>query len=118
MRIAIERYNAIMESIGLEFCTIGRPYSAKETVHFTLRDMVAEVDYHFSNYFDPYHESYRMTHSDDEFERNLALRDRGEMRYFLSSYAKYVHEMPMYMGHCSKYDTPASEFLWRVYGNL
>ena len=58
---AVKRYNSIMEHIGYEHLTIGTSYS-EETDDWNLRDMVAEMDYVYSTYFENGHCNGDMRH--------------------------------------------------------
>lgn len=100
---AVKRYNSIMEHIGYEHLTIGTSYS-EETDDWNLRDMVAEMDYVYSTYFEDGHCNGDMRHSDEPKERKMWRNETARIKRFIEKYEPYIKEMKCSDGHCSRFD--------------
>ena len=96
-------YNDIMNQIGYEHKTIGEPLS-EGTEGWNLRDMVAEMDYVLSCYYEEGHCMGDMRYSEDPDERKAWRNETGRMKRFLKRYRPQIVGMICTAGHCSKYD--------------
>ena len=103
METAIKRYNDIMGKIGYEHNQIGTCFS-EDTDDWNLRDMVAELDYVYSCYFEEGHCNGDMRYSDDPDERRMWRNETARIKRFIDRYAPYVKDMTCAQGHCSSYD--------------
>ena len=101
METAIKRYNDIMNSIGYEHKTIGEPLS-EDTENWNLRDMVAEVDYVLSCYYEDGHILGDMRYDEDDIR--IWRNETGRLKRFLNRYVPFITDMICTTGHCSKYD--------------
>lgn len=100
---AIKKYNEIMNHCGYEHCTIGTDFS-EDTDDWNLRDMVAEMDYVLSTYYESGHCNGDMRYGDDD-ERKAWRNDTARIKRFITKYASFVTDMTCAAGHCwSKYD--------------
>ena len=100
---AVKRYNKIMEHIGYEHNTIGTCFS-ENTENWNLRDMVAEMDYVYSCYFESGHCNGDMRYSDDADERKMWRSETGKIKRFIDRYKPYIEGMKCSEGHCSQFD--------------
>lgn len=101
---AIKKYNEIMEHCGYEHETIGTDFS-EDTDDWNLRDMVAEMDYVLSTYYESGHCNNEMRYSDNPDERKAWRNDTARIKRFIVKYAPFVTDMVCAAGHCSsKYD--------------
>lgn len=100
---AVKRYNKIMEHIGYEHNTIGTCFS-ENTENWNLRDMVAEMDYVYSCYFESGHYNGDMRYSDDADERRMWRSETGKIKRFIDRYKPYIEGMKCSEGHCSQFD--------------
>ena len=101
--IAVKRYNAIMERIGYEHNTIGTSFS-DETEDWNLRDMVAEMDYVYSCYFEDGHCNGDMRYSDDPDERRMWHNETALIKRFIDRFKPHIDGIKCTHGHCSKFD--------------
>lgn len=99
---AVERYNTIMFTIGYEHNTIGTSFS-ESTDGWNLRDMVAEVDYTLSTYFEDGHCNAEMRYGDKD-EKAMWRSETGKLKRFVKRYEPYIKDMKCTSGHCSMYD--------------
>ena len=78
---AIKRYNKLMYSIGVDHKTIGTP-DAENTEGWSIEDMVSEVLYWRSLFFEEGNEFYYYRQTNPRAARNdLARMDRFINRY-------------------------------------
>lgn len=100
---ATKRYNDLMFSLCYEHNTIGTKLS-EDTEGWNLRDMVAEVDYVLSGYYESGHMNAEMRYSDDEEERKAWRSETGKLKRFINAYEPFIGDLVCVSGHCSKYD--------------
>ena len=103
MDTAIRWYNDIMNQVGYEHRTIGEPLS-EDTENWNIRDMVAEMDYVLSTYYEVGHCNEEMRHSEEEIERRSWRNETGRMKRFLKKYKQYIGGVVCTAGHCSRFD--------------
>ena len=99
---ALNKYNDIMELVGYEHSTIGTRYS-ESTEYWNLRDMVAEVDYVLSTYYEAGHCNEELRHLGDE-DYKLWKRETGFLSRFINKYVPYIADIKCFEHHCSNYD--------------
>ena len=100
---AVERYNNLMYSIGYEHLTIGTIYS-ESTDGWNIRDLVSEVDYTLSNYYDEGHFNGMMKYSEELEERKIWKSETSKLQRFIKAYEPYIKSVKCHARHCSKYD--------------
>lgn len=96
---AKKRYNDLMFELCYEHNTIGTSYS-EDTDQWNIRDMVAEVDYILSTY-------YEWGHVNEELkEENPKLwhSETGKLKRFIDAYKPFIANVVCFEGHCSRYD--------------
>ena len=103
METAIKRYNILMGITGHEHNQIGTCYS-DGTENWTLRDMVAEIDYHLSTYYENGHVNCDLRYSFDADERKMWRSETEKLKRFIKTYEPFISEMKCFQGHCSNYD--------------
>lgn len=103
MDTAIKKYNYIMNLIGWEHDTIGTDES-EGTENWNLRDMVAEMSYALSTYYEEGHANAEMRHSEYEDERRYWINETGMIKRFIKRYEPYIQNMVCTAIHCSDYD--------------
>lgn len=108
-------YNALMFSIGYEFCTIGTNFS-EGTEGWTLRDMVSEAQYHLDCCYDDYNDcsdgrnitdymdKYGTDYEDAKDAHEDWLKKTRKLRAFVNRYKQEALTTKCTMGHCSKFD--------------
>lgn len=90
-------YNQLVTGLGYEDCTIA-PGTDRE--NWNLRDMVSEVEYIRSTYYDKSHANSKLKAEDlKEFNRRT-----GRLRHFLRTYKDDIGDLVAYTTHNSKYD--------------
>lgn len=111
----VERYNAIMNYICCEHCTIGTNYS-ENTEGWNLRDMVSECQYHLDCRYESgnansdgrsvsdYMDMYGCDREDAEDAHREWLKEVGRLKRFIDKYKAEAMTMKCTSGHCSKYD--------------
>jgi len=97
-----EKYNEIMIELGYEHNTIGTRLS-ESTDGWNLRDMVAEMDYTLSTYYEDGHANEAMRHGEPE-EKKMWKNQTAKMKRFINHYEKYIEDMICETNHCSEYD--------------
>jgi hypothetical protein len=99
--IAVERYNDCMFETCYEYCTIGTRFS-ENTENWNIRDMVAEVDYILSCYYEEGHARYEMQYDKDE--RKAWEKETKMLSKFIDDYKLFIQNVKCHIHHCSKYD--------------
>ena len=102
MEKAIAKYNTIMNYIGYEHNTIGTKFS-EDTDNWNLRDMVAEIDYVLSTYYEDGHINYEMQFGTIDIQLNY-IQETTMLKQFLDMYEPYIKKMICSAGHCSRFD--------------
>ena len=113
METAVRKYNSLMYMLGYEHKSIGmglsentsdNPDNVKNCL-YTLRDMVAEADYHLGTYYEDGHCNEELRRSDDPNERKMWASDVGKLKRFINRYEPFLtDDMECVQRHCSKYD--------------
>ena len=103
MTYAIKWYNNIMATIGYEHNTIGTDES-ENTENWNLRDMVAEMDYALSTYYEDGHCNAEMRNSEYPEERQYWRNETARIKRFIAKYVPYIGGMKCTVCHCSNYD--------------
>lgn len=96
---AVQKYNRIMINVGCEFNTIGIKgwtEHPEEKEQWTLRDMIAEIDYQLGTH-------YEGGHSNAEPYAGRGRNIRA-MKQFIQKYEAEALQTHCHEGHCSKYD--------------
>lgn len=127
MKKAIKRYNDLMDSLCMEYNTIGTRLS-EDTDNWNLRDMVSECQYVLDCCYEEgnsksdgrYPEYWAFTAEDildknrydrvvrhnneekEEYKRWLSRTRR--LKNFINAYEPYIKDMKCATGHCSKFD--------------
>ncbi len=104
MEKVTNRYNDLMEFIGLDHLTIGQTLS-EDTDGWNLRDMVSEVQYQLDCYFEVGHCAADMRYDDDPRVRRQYWIEVQRLRRFINRFGPMVADMKCTAGHCSKWDT-------------
>ncbi|MBP3921403.1 MAG: hypothetical protein J6D27_00355 [Ruminiclostridium sp.] len=105
MKAALKEYNDIMCELGGEHHTIGTPFSEKYTAEWNLRDMISELSYALSTYYEIGHANQLMQHSKDEDERDAWKKETKMLKRFISEYEETAQGLIFCASnHCSKYD--------------
>lgn len=84
----IKRYNKIMNTCCYEHKTIGEPLS-EGTENYGLADMIREVEYVYSTYFEWGHCNHDMK-NEDEMARKAWYRETGMLKRFIEAYKKFI----------------------------
>lgn len=95
----INRYNDLMIELGYPGNTIGTEFS-DGTDQWTLRDMVAEVDYIKNTFYERGHINNKMRTEDPK----QWLRYADRLRYFVRKYREKIDGIAAYKKHNSEYD--------------
>jgi hypothetical protein len=115
MKKAIERYNNLMWGMCREYNTIGTSDTEHiegdmERNRWTIRDMVAEVDYTLSVYLDPdcvyYQDAHDKYADPNERRENYKtwLSEKNKMIRFIKRYEADALKTHCINNHCSDYD--------------
>ena len=105
---AVSTYNNIMYALGYEHKTIGEGWS-EDTENWNLRDMLAEVDYVRSTFYESGHCNEDMRHGDEE-ERKEWRRCVSRLQRFIVNYEPYAEDMMCNDRHVSgKFDNYVDE---------
>lgn len=95
-KFIINRYNNMMMDLGRAESVIDE---TKDTINWTLRDMLAEVEYVRSTYYDKDHPNSKLRLQDlKEFNRRTS-----RLRHFIRTYKDQVNGLELYTNHNSKY---------------
>ncbi len=112
---AKKQYNKLMNSLGLEFLTIGTDFS-ENTDDWTLRDMVSEAQYQLDVCYEDdndnaagrtvagYMDLYSVSREDAEEVHAEWLNKTRALRAFIRKYQKAALLEKCTQGHCSKFD--------------
>lgn len=92
----IEYYNRLVTEAGFSDRTMGSQY----TENWNLRDMVAEMDYIRSTFYEPGHVNNKMRTGDPKAW--LSFIDR--IGYFLRKYREHIGDLVAHTTHNSKFD--------------
>lgn len=96
---AVKKYNGIMFGMCYEHNTINTEYS-EGTENWNVRDMVAEVDYVLSTYYESGHANADMKEdAPEQWEIDVA-----ELKAFIKAYKPYISGIKCVSGRCSQYD--------------
>lgn len=99
IEVATTRYNGLMIDNGYEHNTIGTRLS-ENTESWNLRDMVAEVDYLLSTYYEDGHANHELKDEYPKEWRSVV----GKLKRFINAYEPFIDGLKCSTGHCSKYD--------------
>lgn len=102
MKTAIKKYNEIMMSIGYEHNQIGTEFS-EETDNWNLRDMVAEMDYTLSTYYEEGHVNHDMQYDGSDWKK-MRVSEIGKIKRFIKRYEPFIKNMECAEPHSSNYD--------------
>ena len=92
----LTKYNDMMKYLNHERGVIGNGQNEA----WNLRDMVSEVEYLRSTYYDNDHENSKLRDTDKkEFDKQTA-----RLRYFLRTYRDHIGDLVVTTTHNSKYD--------------
>ena len=95
-----KRYNKLMNSLALEYLTIGTEFS-EDTEGWNIRDMVAECDYQLSTYYECGHMNNEYKYEDYKGW----LSQVNKLKRFIKAYEHFIKDIKCVDGHCSnKYD--------------
>lgn len=97
MRPIIKSYNRLISDLGYDCSVIG---DNPDTENWNLRDMVAEVEYIRSTYYDKTHDNSKLRVEDLRLFNNRTSR----LRHFIRTYKPYISDLKTYTTHNSKYD--------------
>lgn len=94
---AIKTYNQLVIDMGYDGDIIE---NNPNTENWNLRDMVAEIEYIRSTYYDKTHVNTKLRAEDpNEFNRRT-----NRLRNFIRTYKPYIDDLKAYTIHNSKYD--------------
>lgn len=102
MKTAIKKYNAIMMRIGYEHNSIGTEFS-EGTDNWNLRDMVAEMAYTLSTYYEEGHANHDMQYDGSDWKK-MWVSETGKIKRFIKRYEPFIKNMKCAEPHCSNYD--------------
>lgn len=92
----LTNYNKMMIELDHESGVI----EVGKNENWNLRDMVSEVEYLRSTYYDKNHENSKLRNTDvKEFNRRT-----GRLRYFIRTYKDHIGDLVVTQKHNSKYD--------------
>jgi len=97
IRNAIKTYNQLVIDLGYDCDIIS---NNPDTENWNLRDMVAEIEYIRSTYYDKTHVNSKLRVED----RRLFDNRTSRLRYFIRTYKPYIKDMEAYTIHNCKYD--------------
>ena len=98
MRSVIRTYNHLVIDLGYD-CDIISPENP-DTENWNLKDMVAEIEYIRSTYYDKNHKNNKLRNEDPgEFNRRT-----NRLRNFIRTYRPFIEGMEAYTIHNCKYD--------------
>lgn len=97
MRSIIKSYNLLLSDLGYDCSVIG---NNPDTENWNLRDMVAEVEYIRSTYYDKTHDNSKLRVEDPKLFDSHTRR----LRRFIRTYKPYISDLKAYTIHNSKYD--------------
>lgn len=106
---AVKQYNDLMFDICREYNTIGTSYTeGNERQHWTLRDLVSEVQYTLDIYLDEDCLYWREAHDPTQHSSKPWYKEwiniTRRMRRFVARYKDEAMLTKCFSGHCSKYD--------------
>lgn len=104
MKEALKEYNDIMYEIDGEYHSIGTSFSESYTVEWSLRDMVSELSYVLSTYYEEGHANQLMQHSADEDERKEWIKETNMIETFIAGHIRESKAMVCASNHSSKFD--------------
>lgn len=95
-KYTLNKYNAMMKELDHESGVI----ESGKNENWNLRDMVSEVEYLRSTYYDKDHDNSKLKEIDiKEFNRRTQ-----RLRHFIRTYRDHIGELVAYTRHNSKYD--------------
>ena len=97
--LLIHGYNALMLDLGYPDKTIGLDFSG-DTANWNIRDVVAEIEYIRSTFYDKDHDNAKIRDEDPLLFNRLTSR----LRYFIRTYKPYIEDVKATTKHNSKYD--------------
>lgn len=95
---ATKRYNDIMMSMGWEHNQIGTEFS-EGTENWNLRDMLEEIEYALSTYYEEGHTNYEFRTSSEPDERKIAKNEIAKIKRFIEAYEPFAKGMEANAGH-------------------
>lgn len=106
---AVKQYNDLMYDLCREYNTVGTPDTeGKDREHWTLRDLISEVQYTLDIYNDEgcmywldAHDTYSPDH--EELHKQW-VKDRNRMKRFIAKYLEEAMQTKCYSAHCSIFD--------------
>lgn len=104
MKTALKEYNDIMRELCGEHHTIGTSFAEGYTSEWNLRDMISELSYALSTYYEIGHGNQLMQHSKDADERDAWKKETKMLKRFISEYEETTQGLICASNHCSKYD--------------
>lgn len=102
---AVKRYNKLMNSMCLEFLTIGTDLTEdrEKKAKWNIRDLVSECQYQLDTYYEEGHNNHELRN--EGYEGLKAWRSETAMyRRFIMAYLPFIHGEKCTQHHCSKYD--------------
>lgn len=95
----VNGYNQLMIDIGYPKKTIGLEFSG-ETANWNVRDIVAEIEYIRSTFYNKDHDNAKIRDEDPLTFNRLTNR----LRHFIRTYKPYIEGVEATTKHNSKYD--------------
>ena len=95
----VKGYNRLMLDVGYKEKTIGLEFSG-DTAKWNIRDVVAEIEYIRSTFYDRSHDNFKMMYEDPI--KHHRLTDR--LRHFIRAYKPYIENVKATTTHNSIYD--------------
>lgn len=99
MNKIVNRYNKIMNELCYEHRTIGTNFS-EDTEGWNVRDMVSEVDYVLSTYYEEGHMNNELKYEC----YNQWRKEVDKLRRFIERFKDLALTMECTEKHCSKFD--------------
>lgn len=95
----IKSYNQLMIDLGYQDKTIGLEFSG-DTANWNIRDIVSEVEYIRSTYYDKDHDNAKLRDEDPKAFDKITWR----LRYYIRKYKPFIEDVKATTKHNSKYD--------------
>lgn len=95
----IRGYNQLMIDLGYKEKTIGLDFSV-DTENWNVRDIVSEIEYIRSTYYDKDHDNAKLRTEDPKAFDNITWR----LRYYIRKYKPFIEDIKAHTAHNSKYD--------------
>ena len=95
----VKGYNQLMIDLGYPDKTIGLEFSG-DTANWNIRDVVSEIEYIRSTFYDKDHENAKLRDEDPK----AFIRFTQRLRHFLRKYKSYIEGVEATVKHNSKYD--------------